>query len=66
MSEKAEYYGILKLNNKTIFKIKDNSPNKIIVSLSCKLKDEYPDVKAKIFKKATGELVYQCQKTAIC
>lgn len=66
MSGKMEYYGILKLDNKTIFKVEDNSPNKIIVYLSCKLEDEYPDAKGKIFKKTTGEVIYQCQKTAIC
>lgn len=66
MPSKKEYFGILKIDDKAILKIEDNSPNKIIVFLSCKLEDEYHDAKGQIYNKTTGEMVYQCQKTAIC
>ena len=66
MSEGMKYCSIVKRAGKVLLKIEDNCQNKLIAILSCKLEDDYPDAKGQVFRKTTGEIVYQCRRTAIC
>lgn len=66
MSDKIKYCAIVKRENQALYMVEDDCPNKLIVILSCRLEDEYPDAKGQVIKKSSGEIVYQCRRTSIC
>ena len=66
MISDMQYRGILEIKGQELFAIENNCPNRILVSLTCKLEDEYHDAKALVIKKSTGQIIYQCRRQAIC
>lgn len=66
MSEEMEYCGIVKHENEVLYSREDDSFNKLMISLLCTIENDYHSAKGQIFKKTTGEIIYQCQRAAIC
>ncbi len=66
MIENIQYRGVLKYKGQELYSTENNCPNKLIVILICKLEDEFRYAKALVTKKATGEIIYQGKRSAIC
>ncbi len=66
MSTIIQYRGVLKYKGQEIYSIEHNCLNKLIGMLTCKLEDEFHYAKALVTKKATGEIIYKGQRSAIC
>lgn len=66
MTTNIQYRGILKYKGQELYSIENNCPNKLIVMLICKLEDEFHYAQALVTEKATGEIIYQGQRSAIC
>lgn len=66
MSREMKYSGIVKNENEILYSKEDNFFSKLMVNLLCSIEDDYHGAKGQIFKKTTGEIVYQCQRTAVC
>lgn len=66
MIEGTQYRGVLNYRGQELYSIENNCPNKLIINLICKLEDEFRYAKALVTNKATGEIIYQGKRAAIC
>ncbi len=66
MIEDTQYRGVLNYRGQVLYITENNCPNKLIVNLICKLEDEFRYAKALVIKKATGEIIYQGKRSAVC
>lgn len=66
MCEKTKYYGVVKHENEILYTKDDNSFSKLMADLLCTIENEYHSATGQIFRKNSGEIIYQCRRAAIC